>query len=218
MNSIIKHTALAILICLASNAQEIIKIKPGPEAGKDAWFWSFPKFKEFNWGVAREGNYGLHNVIRAESWEWFNSGRTDTIRSAIKFDLSGLPAELEIDSVRLNLFFYSNEGYTKQEGENYCVIERITERWDEDKINWINQPTTIEESRILLLPSQNDSANYSIDVSHFIKYFIENSDSNFGMMFKMQNEIEYRGLTFASSDHTNKALHPELVIYFRKQK
>jgi hypothetical protein len=214
-----KHFLIIILLLsITISAQETVKIKPGALEGIDAWFWSFPKFKEYNWGVAREGNYGLHNVIRAEAWEWFNSGRTDTIRSAIKFDLSNLPAYIIIDSARLNLFYYSNEGHTKQEGQNHCVVERITEKWDEYKINWVNQPGTIGEDRILISPSENDSANYSIDVTHFIKFFKEYPDSNFGLMFKMHIETKLRGLTFASSDHVDEILHPELIINFRKLK
>lgn len=217
MKNFIMCFSIMVLLSAAINGQDKITIKPGPDEGKDAWFWSLPKFQEYNWGVPSDGNYGLHNVIRAESWIWFNGERTDTIRSAIQFDISALPEDSRIDSAKLNLFFFSNKGYTKQEGQNHCYVERIIEEWKEDKINWVNQPRTTQRDRLLLDRSSSNTSDYSIDITDFVKFFIEKPDSNFGLMLKMKDEKEYRGLTFASSDHTDKELRPELVIYFRKE-
>lgn len=198
-------------------SQEILTLKPGPKEGKDAWIWSFPKAQNYNWGVPREGNHGLDNVFRAESWIWFESERTDTIRGLIQFDLSALPENAIIDSAKLNLFFSSNPGFTKQEGENLCYVEQIVEKWNEAEVTWINQPATTTEARLLLPKSTSDTSDYSIDATNFVRYFYENPNDNNGLMFKMKEEKEYRGLTFASSDHEEEALRPELKIFYRKQ-
>lgn len=210
----IKYIILFLAFTLIQFAQEQLVLKPGPDEGKDAWFWSYPQYRDDNWGVPRPGNFGTHNVFRAEAWIWFNSGRTDTLRGTIEFDLSQLPEGAILDSAKLNLFYYSNPGYTKQEGENACYIERVIQPWEESVVTWNNQPATTEVDRIMLPPSESATSDYSIDVTNFTQFFIENPDSNFGLMFKMVEEMEYRGLTFASSDHKDETLWPELVLYY----
>ncbi len=212
-----KTIIVLIFLSIVCYSQEVMALKPGPDEGKDAWIWSFPKAQNYNWGVPREGNHGLDNVFRAESWIWFESERTDTIRGLIQFDLSTLPENAVIDSAKLNLFFFSNPGFTKQEGENFCYVERIVEKWNEAKVSWVNQPATTTEARLLLPKSHSDTSDYSIDITDFVRFFYKNPDANNGLMFKMKEESEYRGLTFASSDHENESLRPELIIYYRKQ-
>lgn len=195
------------------SAQSVLTLQPGAESGKDAWIWSFENARDVNFGVRTDVNGGLNNVIRAEVWEW--TDRADTIRALLAFDLSEIPAGASITNARLSLSFFANPQFTPQTGDNNLAIRRITSEWDEALVTWNNQPTTTEEKQVVLPPSNSTSQDYpDIDVTELVRAMVENPGKNFGFMLAMQKEVVFKGLTFASSDHTNPALHPKLEITY----
>lgn len=205
---------IVLLVCASTYAQNTISLQPGATNGKDAWVWSYQPADNVNFGTANSSNGGLHNVVRAESWEW-DTGVADTIRGLIEFDLSGIPANATIIDAKLSLYFFSNLNFTQQVGDNVMVIERIISNWSESAVTWNNQPQTTTANQILLPRSTSATQDYlDMDVTLLVSDMLQNANNSFGFMLKMQNETPFRGLSFASSDHTDATKHPKLEITY----
>lgn len=180
---------------------------------KDAWVWSYDPFENINFGEENPSNSGLNNVIRSESWIWGTTA--DTIRGLLSFDLSGIPTGAGIIDAKLDLFFFSNPGFTEQVGTNNLLIQRIDETWVEDEVTWINQPTTTSMSETTLPASTSTTQDYlDVDVTDLVQDMVNNPSTSDGFMLKMVTEEPFRGLTFASTEHPNVELHPVLEITY----
>lgn len=206
-----------VLLCYSNHllAEKELTLQPGPEAGKDAWVWSFEPAREVNFGEKSDNNYGLSNVIRAEVWKWGGKKEPDTIRGFLEFDLSDISQKTSVFEAKLSLYFYANEGFTPQLGDNELVIQRVATPWDETEINWNNQPKGIEHNQIILPASVNTEQNYiDIDVRNLVQEMVYFPENNYGFLLKLKNEVEFNGLTFASSEHENEQLRPKLYIKY----
>ncbi len=207
--------SLFVFLSQQTAAQTTLILQPDSDAGQDAWIWSFEDARNVNFGVQSSVNGGLHNVIRAEVWQWSN--RSDTIRGLLKFDFSGLPKGATITSAKLSLYFYANPNFTQQVGDNNLVIRKITSLWDERTVTWNNQPSTTDNNSVTLPPSTSETQEYlDIDVTTLVKEMAEDQERNFGFMFAMRDEVVFRGLTFASSDHSDPTKHPKLAITYAR--
>ena len=206
----------AILVLVTETyAQKELTLQPDSEKGKDAWIWSFERFKEIGFGSESEQNYGLNNVIRAEVWKWSRKETPDTIRGLLQFNLSEIPNTASILEAKLSLYFYANEGFTPQLGDNELLIQRITENWEEDKVNWVNQPSATEHNQIELPKSENVSQDYlNIDVRNIVQEMVYFPEKNNGFLIKLKKEQEFNGLTFASSDFPDEKKRPLLYIKY----
>lgn len=204
------------LIAISLNAQTTIVLQPGTQDGKDAWIWSYDPFENTNFGENNASNFELNNVIRSEVWVWDNVNQgNDTIRGILQFDLSQIPANSMITDAKLSLFHFANDGYTQQEGENEMLIQRVNQDWSETEITWNNKPTTTEVNQQTVARSTSVTQNYlDIDVSTLVQDMVDSSSTSFGFMLKMENELAYKALTFASSEHTASNLHPKLEITY----
>ena len=213
-----KLKVLLIIILFYSNnllAQKELTLQPGPDKGKDAWVWSFDPAREVNFGEKSESNYGLSNVLRAEVWKWGGKEVPDTIRGFLEFDLSEISKKTSVFEAKLSLYYYSNEGFTPQLGNNELIIQRVAKEWNETDINWVNQPDGIERNQIILPASVNTEQNYiDIDVRNLVQEMVYFPENNYGFLLKLKNEIEFNGLTFASSEHENEKLRPKLYIKY----
>ncbi len=190
-------------------------IQPDSTDGFDAWIWSFEPAREINFGSWNGINYNLHNVIRAEVWKWSGKETPDTIRGLLKFDLSDIPRSASIFEAKLSLYFFANEGFTPQLGNNEISIQRLVEGWSEDSVTWNNQPETSDRNKIVLEKSTSMDQDYlEIDIRNLVQEMVYFPEKNFGVMIKLLNEIEYSGVTFASSNHKDKAKHPKLLVKF----
>ncbi len=205
----------AVLLVFASTyAQTTVTFQPNAANGKDAWVWSYQPVVDINFGQANSSNGGLHNVLRAESWEW-DAGVADTIRGLIDFDLSSIPANATIIDAKLSLYFFANLNFTQQVGNNELIIERITSAWDEGLVTWNNQPTSTSVNQVLLPKSNSTTQDYlDMDVTQLVTDIYQNSGSSYGFMLKMQTEVPFRGLSFASSDHVDATKHPKLEVTY----
>lgn len=221
-NRTVRHRALTAFTTLSflgllphssTLAQSVLTLQPDADQGKDAWIWSFENARDVNFGVRSDINGGLNNVIRAEVWEW--ADRADTIRALLAFNLSELPADAHIISAKLSLSFFANPQFTPQTGDNRMSIRRITSGWDEALVTWNNQPSTTEEQQVILPPSSSTSQDYpDIDVTELVRMMAGEPEKNFGLMLAMENEVVFKGLTFASSDHADATKHPKLEIRY----
>lgn len=198
-------TFLSLFCALAMQAQTIQF-----PATKDAWVWSHPTFGQINFGTANSQNSGLHNVIRAESWQWI-AGRDDTIRGLIDFDLDSLMGQsASIQKATLVLKYFANTNFTKQVGQNAFELFVVTENWNESTVNWPNKPNYDPSVSVAAAKSATDTQSYSLDVTTLVQHFLTNQGEGFYM--KLQNEQPFSGVTFASREHSMAALHPKLII------
>ena len=192
----------------------LLTLQPDSISGNDAWIFSVEGARDVNFGVWNVQNQGLHNVVRAEAWRW--TDRPDTIRGLINFDLSELPKGAEILDARLSLYFFANANFTKQVGENTMVIRRIISSWKETEVTWNNQPSTTNENEVQVPPSTSETQDYvDLDVTKLVVDMVKDSDNSFGFMLAMDEEVVFKGLTFASSDHSDAEKHPKLEIRYR---
>src|SRR5262249_45778095 len=94
-------------------------------------------------------------------------------------------------------------------------VRRITSSWDEATVTWNTQPTTTTQNQIMLPPSTSNTQDYTnIDVTTLVQDMINNPAQSFGFLLQLVTEAYYRSVMFASSDHSNPALHPLLQICF----
>ncbi len=214
MKKIICLSSILLLgfICNKVEAQTTITLQPGSDEGKDAMVWAAP-----NLGMDTI-NYG--NDDRLLTHAWTNSSVPDTSRSLIEFDLSSIPANAIIIDARLNI--YNNpttdsfDGqHSSLSGPNSSVIRRITQAWDESTVTWETKPAFVTLNEVLLDSSTTPNEDFlNIDVTQLIKDMIDNPSTSFGFMLQLQNDEYYRALVFASSDHVDSTLHPELVVCY----
>lgn len=178
-------------------------------ADSDAWIWSLPAAQNINFGKPNAQNSGLHNVLRAESWQWQGT-RNDTIRFLIHFPADTIPAQ-DIDSAFLYLKFYANPNFTQQVGQNAFRIHPITEAWQETQVTWANQPAIDDQIFVEGATSQSDTQSYRLDVTQLLKS--ANQQQATGFMVKLRTETPFAGVSFASREHNQSALHPRLVVH-----
>jgi len=195
-------TVFFLFVGIAQKAQTTIVLQPGVE-GKDSNISLNAPFT----------NYGSSGVT---IYTWTNSGVLGNKWALIEFDLISIPENVVVTSAFLSLYFNPmepSESFDFHYGDNGAYIQRITSAWEEYSVNWDNQPSYTTQNRVSLPSSISQTQDYlNIDVTALVNDMI--NDNN-GFIIKMQNEEDpFRGLLFASSDHSNSALHPKLVITY----
>jgi hypothetical protein len=163
-------------------------------------------------------NLGDHQDMLAASWTL--SGNTSNVRALLGFDLSSIPANTTITSATLSLYHNPNSasgntGHSQIDGSNEAWLQRITSSWNESTVTWNTQPTTSTRNQVIVPASTSNSQNYlNIDVAALVQDMIDDPQTSFGFMLRLQTESPKRSLLFASSDHPNAALHPKLDICY----
>jgi len=162
-------------------------------------------------------NYNIYP--RIESTSWTMSGSPINYRTLLNFDLSSIPAGSIIQSATLS--FYSDPNITSGigsnqslSGSNSCVLQKVTAAWSPTSVTWNTQPATTTTNRVWIPPSVSSTENISVDITSMLQDMVSNPASNFGMMLMLENEINYRSRNYASTDHSNTAIRPKLVITY----
>jgi len=198
------HPKLEIIYTRSTNCTTI---KPNSTQGKDAKVWS----------NGANNNYANAGSITA--YTWTNSGKTAVKRFFIEFDYSSIPSDAIITSASLSLYYNPSdiyESFDYHSGTNDILIERVTGAWAESTLTWNNQPASTSTNRVSLAPSISKTQNYmDIDVTQLVMDMA--SQGNHGFLIKMKDEANpYRSVLFASSDHADDRLHPEIKICWKR--
>jgi len=159
-------------------------------------------------------NYGKFNLNQTSAWT--TSGNFFIIRNLMDFNIAAIPSTAFIMNAKIDLYFATNGffggGHT---GQNECYIARIIDPWVDTLVNWSNQPGISSLHKVNLPASTSPSQDYlNINVTQLVQDMVSNPGSSFGFMIYLQNEMEYRSISFASGDHDNQLLCPKLTVTY----
>lgn len=212
-------TAMMMLLCCAifvqqTKAQVPVTITTATGTGQDAQVW----YSQPCSSLSAPQNFGSDPVMTAMAWTWnsIGCGYGETF-SYLQFDLSSVPANQVFESATLNLFY--PPGYVNQQaGQNDLYVQRVTNAWLEGNITWntwlAGVPAHTTAGQVSVPAATSSTQNYSIDVSGIVNEWICNGEANYGFRIALQNYAIYRSAVFATRDHANPALHPQLVMQF----
>lgn len=165
--------------------------------------------------------HGHQYSLVAAQWT-YSGGNEGYGRSLIKFDLTEIPEYSKIEYARLSLYHNPNSGHIGHSdigGDNTGIIMRVVEGWTDEEVIWDTQPLTTNTNWSLLHPPDADDQDYpNLDVTQLIQDMVNHPDLQQGLMIKQLEESAfYRSLVFASIDHPNLDLWPELYVEYTEQ-
>jgi PKD repeat protein len=183
--------------------QMTIVLQPGPIDGKDSYVNS----------VIPDEPGGDKNELVACGWTF--GGFFGIGRSLMRFDFSQVPVGAQILDAKLTLYFNENSTFGAQTGANASYLEKITEDWDESTTTWNTMPSSTMLDAVFIpqtiYPSQDIT---DIDLTGFVSGWIQDPSTNFGMIHRLQTEIEYNCVVYHSSDYTVPSKRPKLVVTY----
>ena len=191
----------------------LLVLKPGPEEGKDAMISNLDPEKNFGDHPYFEATFLSESVLTVMR----------TNRSLIWFDLNELPKSARIHRVILTLFYDKPMEHDYTGGESPvnsvtpwygAVLQQIVEPWEEHEVTWDKQPKTIETNQVYITPFVSDVHRIHIDVTRLYAPEVAVDMPHYGMYFRLYPTEQFPGFRFASSDHPEPALHPELRIFY----
>ena len=215
-------------------SQTTVTFKPNPTAGQDAVvFTTNPQncIMGGNTIPSADMNYGDYSELILYTWTHNASGCPEgTMRSLLKFDeLSTIPTNAVVVSAELKLYGIPSSAQHMAQGNssysgspysasNNSLIQRVTSTWDEKTVTWNTQPTTTTANQIAV-PQSTSQWNWnftdnSVDLVAMVQNMVNNPATNYGFMIKIATEVYYRSVGFASSNHNNPELWPELTVTY----
>ncbi|MDR0438334.1 MAG: DNRLRE domain-containing protein [Bacteroidales bacterium] len=226
MKKISLLTAFAIIYGSSVFSQTQMKtviFKPGPDIGQDA-----PIFRNVFYSEWENSNYGNHAEMRTEAWTW--DGHPGVIRTLLKFDeLSTIPKNATILSAELKLYGVPHSGAASNSSypgsphntTNPSSIYRVTSAWDEQIVTWNTQPS-VDSTPIIRIPITTTQWNWnftnsSANLVALVQNWVSNPETNFGFMMKLDVETPRRCVVYASSNHSDPKLWPELIVTYEYQ-
>lgn len=212
MYNLIFVSFISTLFFINAISQTTVVFQPNANNGKDAYINSnFPNT-----------NYGSYILLSSGSWTW--SGDVGIVRSFVEFNLSSIPTNAIVTSAKLsfynndealgNLYFTGND-HSNLTASNASFVSKVTSTWDENLINWNNQPSYDAQYMVPLSQSINPNQNYlDLDVLNIVQDMVSFPATNYGFILRMQTEDYYAGLLFASSDYVETSSRPKLEITY----
>lgn len=219
---------LLFLFCILANislGQITVKLKPGASYGEDAIIDnSYGCVKAGNTLPDESINSGAHTELGYYQWTFSSMGcPLGTQRFLIKFKgLDTIPSTATITSAKINFFGVPTStvyGTSYFSGSPYPLtnegwIQRVTSSWTESSVTWTTQPSATSTNRA---PIDKSAArfnwNTSVDVTKLVND-IKTAKANYGFLVQLQTEAYYRCVIFASSDHPDATLWPEMEITY----
>src|SRR5258706_2678284 len=196
-----------------------IKVNPAPEITLTLQPANNPTdfaVAELN-GIDQTGHSGLDIPIET----WTNGGNPVIIRSLLKFDLSTIPQNSTIVSANLYLYSYPpptpNGNFTDPNfgTSNGMTLQRVTTDWSPSTITWFNQPSVTSQNQVTIPQTASSILDLNLDVASLVSTMVT-TNSNYGFLIKLQNEVTYNSRIFVSSYNTTyPTKHPKLVIVYR---
>jgi hypothetical protein len=192
-----------LLLPILSNAQTTVTIVGSPEM-EDAAVSSFNP---------TTNRHDHPNIIAKSS---SNSGQNAILRTYFKFDLDTLPATAVIMSATLDLYYRETSVNQTHEGLNECVIQKVVDPWQENTINWVNQPAYDTAGQVFLQQTPSATSNYfDIDITNLVIADWAEYPNNKGFLMKLLVEQITRRQTYSSMDNPDQSKRPRLTITYQ---
>lgn len=227
MRKVLFVSALMLSAVLSFGQTTTLVFKPNATVGKDTPIWKFDDDCIGNGSTQTNAdrNFGTEETLWMKDWTWNAIGCSGgTIRSLLCFtELSNIPSNAVIVSATLRLYGVTSDRNTSYSGapasyyENTVVVQQITSPWNENTVTWNTQPSTTTANQFIIPQSTSQyNWNYTNSSSELVA-MVQNmvSGNNYGFMLRLQTEQHYRNMVFASSDHPDASLHPELEVTYR---
>ncbi|MHA4809505.1 DNRLRE domain-containing protein [Flavitalea flava] len=150
-------------------------------------------------------NRDLGPYLAAAGWTQNpRSGEQQLMRSLLYVDLSTLPEKAVIHKATLFLFanrsnYIGNIGNPMYGNRNELVFEMATGKWDAKTISWAGQPGGKGEDARKLKQTAGTLQNDSVDITPFVRHWIDKPDENNGMIMRLEQEKSYSTLRIAHS-------------------
>lgn len=200
-----------LLPCLVLAQLQTVTIQPGPSTGQDALL------KEENPVI----NYSSSSDFMALAM--LNGSSLYRTRALIRFDLSSIPSTAFVKSARLSLYqnttsLSANGVHEMYNGHNDAYLAKISQPWDETTVTWSNQPAYNKHRNVYIHKSNYPDEDYpDIDITAFVRAWVNDPATNYGMVFRLIDETHEKALIFASSEHQNPARRPRLIVDYYDQ-
>lgn len=227
MRKVLFVSALMLSAVLSFGQTTTVVFKPNATVGKDAPICKFDNdcISTGETQTNADRNFGTEETLWMKDWTWNAVGCSGgTIRSLLCFtELSNIPSNAVIVSATLRLYGVTSDRNTSYPGapasyyENTVVVQQITSPWNENTVTWNTQPSTTTANQFIIPQSTSEyNWNYSNSSPELVA-MVQNmvSGNNYGFMLRLQTEQHYRNMVFASSDHPDASLHPELEVTYR---
>lgn len=227
MRKILFVSALMLSAVLSFGQTTTVVFKPNATVGKDTPIWKFDDDCIGNGSTQTNAdrNFGTEETLWMKDWTWNAIGCSGgTIRSLLCFtELSTIPSNAVIVSATLRLYGVTSDRNTSYPGapasyyENTVVVQQVTSPWNENTVTWNTQPSTTTANQFIIPQSTSQyNWNYTNSSSELVA-MVQNmvSGNNYGFMLRLQTEQHYRNMVFASSDHPDASLHPELEVTYK---
>jgi hypothetical protein len=164
-------------------------------------------------------NYGNTAFIAAFEMPGTQGG-VNTNRALIAFDLSSIPVGSTVLSAKLNLYAYTDFTISPFQnghyGSNQSKLSRIGTSWNEFSVTWNTQPTVSALNETILNQSTAPNQDYlNINVTALVQDMVDNPNSSFGFRLELVNEVATANLSFCSSEFSNTAKQPSLLLEYR---
>ncbi|MBK9722461.1 MAG: DNRLRE domain-containing protein [Saprospiraceae bacterium] len=180
-------------------------LQPDAIHGQDAFIFS----------IEPSTNYGDYPDLISFSWTFF--GIEGQGNSLLKFDLSQIPQNLEIEHASMSLFYNSLSSNQGQSGNNACYLRKIISNWDENSVTWNTAPNSTATGAQYLKTSNSMIQDYpNIDITDFVKEWYKNPSSNYGMILSLEDKSLFNSMKLCSSDYPDPIKRPILEVCFKK--
>ncbi len=218
LKSLIFNLLLILIFTGEIFSQKKLVLQPDAQKGKDAVVWYVTNQNRHS-DVANK-NFGSDKDFKSMAWTF--QGDFGEKKSLIEFDLRRLPKNSHITSAYLSLFANKESNDAGKKGHEYiyvnsneCLLQRIIEPWDENRVTWNTQPKITHENEVLIHKSEYPYQDYeNIDVTQLVRDELRKPKESFGFMMSVKEAKKYNCLIFSSSDNPNPELHPKLVINY----
>ena len=194
--------------------------QPGPKNGQD----TYVIYRETDNGVYAGSNNDFNHELLVARWTWYNDDAGEgTARGLIKFpELSTIPSNAIIKSARLYLYGKSTSESTPQGNSFYpgsgnpesneVWLKRLLANWDERIVTWKTKPATTDVNKATIHASTSQwNYNAEADVTAMVQDMVSEG-RNYGFSMQMKIEKIYRCLIFSTSEATDPAKRPKLVV------
>ncbi|MHB2226945.1 interleukin-like EMT inducer domain-containing protein [Calditrichota bacterium LG24] len=111
--------------------------------------------------------------------------------------------------------YLQDNSYRASQSATY--LRRVTEPWDEQTITWNTQPSTTTADQVSVPAPATTTSDFEIDVTNLVR-LMNDGQSNHGFLWILNPEQKWRSVFAASSDYSDPAKRPKLVVTYQPMK